>query len=218
VPGSVAGKLYACGSGASAGRCTPDNLIRAGGNVDPPNCVPFGGTAATSNDGRCLSKCLPDVFNVPTLEQSNCAAGSACAPCYNPATGVNLGTCGAIGCDQAPPGNAFRFPNCCSGQGTCVPQSQLTGSQIANLGRAGCPSPVYMCAPRDQVEGLPLNYCHVSVSIFGSYDSVCVPDCVIDGGGDRCTYDPIFGITLFCPSWVIPACGWLPGGWSCPPP
>src|SRR5262249_25821942 len=86
VPSGVASKLYSCGSGSGAGRCTPDDFIRSGGLVDPPNCNPFASTNYNGNDGRCLSKCLPDVFGHPSLESGGCPAGSACTPCYDPLT------------------------------------------------------------------------------------------------------------------------------------
>jgi len=46
----------------------------------------------------------------PRFEQSTCAAGNKCAPCANPFTGADTGSCGTIGCDQAAPSTPFTFP------------------------------------------------------------------------------------------------------------
>ena len=199
VPPSQAASLAQCGSGASSGRCAPDDLIAAGGNVDPPNCIAFAGTPA---EGRCLSQCLPAVSSQPNLEASTCAAGQRCAPCSDPITGATTGACGTIGCDQPAPVPPFTFPTCCNNTGTCVPRSQIPDAQEASLGQRDCPLDVYLCAPTDQLPGRSPQRCHVPISVIPpfSWDSVCVPDCIIGANAP-----------------FIPRDG-CPVNWSCPPP
>ena len=47
VPAAQQALLAACGSGATAGFCTPDNIMEAGGNVQPTSCTPFAGETAS---------------------------------------------------------------------------------------------------------------------------------------------------------------------------
>jgi hypothetical protein len=202
VPSAQAAQLATCGSGATAGRCAPDDLIAAGGKIDPTNCVAFEGTLAP---GRCLSVCLPAVASQPTLESSTCAAGQRCTPCNDPLSGADTGACGTLGCDEPRPATPFKFPLCCGGTSTCVPRSQIPDAQEPSLNRRDCPQltpDVYLCAPTDQLPGHSPQPCSVSFSVIPpfSWDGVCVPDCII---GSNAT--------------IIPRDG-CPVDWSCPPP
>jgi hypothetical protein len=202
VPQGQASQLATCGSAASAGRCTPDDLIASAGKVDPENCIAFAGTSVP---GRCLSPCLPAVAAQPTLETSTCSMGRKCVPCNDPISGASTGACGTIGCDEAGPTNPFKFPTCCGGTGTCVPRSQIPDNKEGSLDRRDCPATtpdVYLCAPTDQLPGNTPQACHVSASILPpfSWDNVCVPDCIIGGSA---TFIPRDG---------------CPANWSCPPP
>jgi hypothetical protein len=202
VPQGSASQLATCGSGATAGRCAPDELIAAGGKVDPPNCSAFAGTPA---QGRCLSTCLPAVSSQPTLETSTCTAAQKCVPCADPLTGTDTGACGTLGCDQAAPNPPYKFPTCCGGTGTCVPRSQVPDDKEGSLARRDCPlanPDVFLCAPTDQLPGHTPQSCHVGFSVIPpfSWDNVCVPDCII---GDSAPFVPRDG---------------CPVNWSCPPP
>jgi hypothetical protein len=83
-----------------------------------------------------------------------------------------------------------------------VPRSQIPDDKEGSLARRDCPADVYLCAPTDQLPGHTPQACHVSASIIPpfSWDSVCVPDCII---GDTSTFIPRDG---------------CPVNWSCPPP
>jgi hypothetical protein len=151
VPAEQQGQFAAC----AGGFCAPDTIIETAGNTKPPSCAPFAGVT-TAADGRCLSTCLPAVSGQPSLEQSSCAAGAKCAPCYDPFTGAPTGACASSSCDAAPtPG--FKFPNCCNFEGTpqgkCVPKSQIPDGQEDNLEEDSCPSDDYLCVPKEQLPG-----------------------------------------------------------------
>jgi hypothetical protein len=168
------------------------------GRSNPPDCTAFAGTGVP---GRCLSICIPLVAAKPTLETSTCSAGQKCVPCNDPITGAATGACGTIGCDEPAPAAPFKFPSCCGSAGTCVPRSQL-GASASSLAARDCPNPsAYLCAPADRVVGRSTP-CHVSFSVIPpfSWNSACVPDCVI---GDNATFIPRGG---------------CPDNWSCPPP
>jgi hypothetical protein len=199
VPSEAQSLLAAC----PGGFCVPDPIIVTGGNFDPPSCVAFAGTTAA---GRCLSICLPDIAAQPSLEQSSCGVGNRCAPCADPFTGDDTAACGSVGCDQPAPTPAFEFPGCCSALGVCVPSSQLSAAQLADSEQRDCPGGAanYRCFARDQFPqtGETPSACHVEFSIIppNTWDSVCVPNCVL---GDIAA--------------VLPQ-GNCPADWSCPPP
>src|SRR5215813_3538065 len=132
----------------------------------------------------------------PRFEQSTCAAGNKCAPCANPFTGADTGSCGTIGCDQAAPSTPFTFPGCCSNLGVCVP-STFPGLAIPSYVTAGdCPAGLedYQCVSRDQIPqtGQTPTSCSLAISVIPpfSWDSFCVPNCVL---GDRATFLPPAG-------------------------
>src|SRR5262249_46610156 len=63
-----------------AGICAPDPIIATGDNFVPSTCTSIAGV-----EGRCLSTCLPFVAaQAAVLPTAGCAAGEACAPCYDP--------------------------------------------------------------------------------------------------------------------------------------
>jgi hypothetical protein len=199
VPSDVQSLLAAC----SGGFCVPDPIIATSGNFDPPNCVPFAGTTAA---GRCLSNCLPGIA-AQSLEQSTCAVGSSCAPCANPFTGADTGTCGSLGCDQPAPTPAFEFPGCCSTLGVCVPKSQIPDASEADFEQRDCPgtpNDIYLCLDPGRIpgSGVTPTSCNAESLIIPpfSWVSTCVPDCVL---GE---------IAAFLPQ------GNCPADYSCPPP
>jgi hypothetical protein len=199
VPSELQSLLGAC----SGGFCVPDSFIVTNGNFDPPSCVAFAGTTAA---GRCLSDCLPGIAAQSSLEQSTCVAGNSCAPCANPFTGVDTGACGSVGCDQAAPTPAFKYPGCCSTLGVCVPSSQLPLALPSYIEQRDCPAGAanYKCVAPDQFpqSGQTPTACTVAIAAIPpfSWDSVCVPDCVL---GDLAA--------------LVPQAN-CPFNWSCPPP
>src|SRR5262245_7000798 len=197
VPGDIVpAALQPLLSSCTDGLCAPDPVIRTGGELNPPNCIAFAGTTAA---GRCLSACLPGIAAQPLLQQSTCAGGERCAPCADPFTGTNTGWCGVVGCDEPAPPSPFTFPGCCGDLGVCVPRSVIPDSEEESFGQRDCPTgpASYLCVNRDQAPS-----CHVDLSPIppNTWDSVCVPDCVI---GDQAVFLPRGG---------------CPANWSCPPP
>jgi hypothetical protein len=162
------------------GYCVPDDLLRSGGNVKPPNCVPFAGVSI-STAGRCLSACLKTIASNPTLETSTCGAGAKCAPCFDPFTGAATGACSLSSCD-APPANVFKFPSCCSTHGRCIPKSQIPDGQEANFVQDACSSSTYLCVPNEYLpapNNTPAQNCHATTLAYpAGYDGMCVPKCM----------------------------------------
>ena len=117
VPAAEQALLATC----PGGFCAPDPIISTAGNYVPPTCAAFTGTPA---EGRCMSTCIPSVeAQASELHQHSCASGTLCAPCYDPFSGADTGAC-HVGCDK--PKNApYKFPLCCSSQGTCVPTENI---------------------------------------------------------------------------------------------
>jgi hypothetical protein len=181
VPPAQQALLTACGSGATAGFCTPDTIIEAAGNVQPPSCVAFSGVP--QSEGRCLSPCLAAVSSQPSLETSSCGSNK-CAPCYNPITGAATGACSSSKCDspQQPP---YVFPNCCNGnEGRCVPKSQVPSNLQGNLNQNSCNSSNYLCVPNENLPG-GTGWACSAWSLFegGGYNGTCISNCVNLGLG-----------------------------------
>jgi hypothetical protein len=126
--------------------CVPDFFIAAGGNFLPPTCK-----SLLDAEGRCLSMCIPQISSqVNLLPQSTCAATERCAPCYDPRTGMDTGAC-KQSCDKGPTEGAKTFPECCSAQGRCVPNTLVPESQRSQLGKDSCSGANDLCAPKAQV-------------------------------------------------------------------
>jgi hypothetical protein len=180
VPAGDTSLLATCGSGAAAGYCTPDNFIESGGELKSTSCVSFSGVP--QSEGRCLSSCLAAVTSQPSLEQSSCASGDKCAPCWDPITGKTTGACG-IGCDK-PNGAPYTFPYCCNGnEGRCVPKSQVPSSEAGNLEQDSCSDSNYLCVPNENLPGGSGGQ-GCSASIIISYSGTCISNCVNLGIGE----------------------------------
>jgi hypothetical protein len=138
-------------AGCPGGFCTPDPIIRAGGEYRPPGCEAFAGTGA---EGRCLSNCLPLISSNGSLEDPfPCATSERCAPCTDPCTGSSTGACSTVSCDT-PQFPAFTFPNCCfyngGPQGKCIPKSQIPSGSQGNLEQNNCTS-AELCIPYENL-------------------------------------------------------------------
>src|SRR6185295_6433086 len=79
--------------------CVPDVFIETNGKFVAPTCKSVSGV-----EGRCLSRCLPEVASqAAQLPQDICADTEACVPCYDPLEGTDTGAC-KISCDTGPAG------------------------------------------------------------------------------------------------------------------
>jgi len=148
-----------CGSGAAAGFCIPDALIRTNG-AKPPGCTTqFDGV---SKPGACVSVCVPAIASKKDLlEKRDCAGeDEKCAPCISPLDGKASGACeigtpkpeddckatgdgGAAGeggagepieCPYKGPLIEVKgFPACDPAGARCVPESQVPEKQRGML-------------------------------------------------------------------------------------
>jgi hypothetical protein len=177
--GDFASKLGTCAAPGTL--CVPDKFIETMGNMIPTSCNSVAGA-----EGRCLSKCLPDVADkADQLPQDVCDSEERCVPCFDPVTQQPTGACD-IACDPGPIDGAQPLPECCYGLGHCVPNSAVPGDKIDNLLPDECPqdSGAMVCVP-DIFINDP-NYKPESCStklisiIFGSEfkKGVCLPECM----------------------------------------
>ena len=130
------------------GLCTPDVAIKTGGNFIAKTCTSVGNI-----EGRCLNKMLPKIAaQASKLPQGVCDAPDACAPCYDPQTGLDTGACTQT-CDPGPKKKAPGTVTCpysgpalmdptyfasCGGSASgahCLPTNLISDpSQLAQLG------------------------------------------------------------------------------------
>jgi hypothetical protein len=130
-------------------------------------------------EGRCLSRCLPDIAATASrLEQDSCAKEELCAPCYNPQTLEASGAC-STGSDH--PVEAPRtFDSCCGtgdqAAGICVPDQLLTEAQ-QELPVDSCAAYPARCVPRRLVlsPARPLEQCVTTLSGRG----LCFNECFL---------------------------------------
>jgi hypothetical protein len=177
VPMDQVAKLADCDA---KNKCVPDLFIATGGDFIPPSCK-----SLIQAEGRCLSKCVPEVAaQASLLPQSTCAQGELCVPCYNPQDGKSTGAC-ELSCDPGPIEPPKTLPKCCNGKGTCVPASAVPADKQKNLDGDGCPpGDNLLCAPdvfvKDQ--GWKPPKCETSLvsSFFGAdyKPGACLPDCL----------------------------------------
>ena len=139
VDGPQASKLSKC----KTGLCAPKkSVLRAGGYV-PKTCKSLGGS-----EGRCVNAGVPEItVQKDKLPVADCDADERCAPCFDPRTGVETGSCSQVSCDK-PKEKAKLFPQCCGGKGRCVPTA-AAGSAASSLGPETCSGETPLCAPNE---------------------------------------------------------------------
>ncbi|HUH00697.1 MAG TPA: hypothetical protein VML75_01805 [Kofleriaceae bacterium] len=175
VPADVADRLAACDA---TSKCVPDELIASAGNAIPETCA-----SVADLEGRCLSRCLPEVeAQAALLPQSTCPATHLCAPCFDPLTGDDTGAC-RLSCDPGPAGGPETLPACCGGEGTCVPPA-AAGADADRLGQDECPEDL-LCAPNVFIEGMFVpQECttgFISLLLGPEYEEGrCLPECLPD--------------------------------------
>jgi hypothetical protein len=173
VPDGFAERLADCAGG---GKCVPDEFIETAGNYIPATCPSIAGA-----EGRCLSRCLPEVVaQEALLPQSDCPATHLCVPCYDPLDGTPTGAC-ELSCDPGPAQDPTTLPACCEGMGTCVP-AQAAGDDADQLGADTCPDEL-LCAPNVFLDGLfvppPCETRLISFLFGADYKpGVCLPGCL----------------------------------------
>ena len=176
VPASSAAMLKACATGL----CAPEKSIAAGGQYLPATCKALAGA-----EGRCLNKNIPQVdAQKAQLAQDTCDASELCTPCFNPIDGKTTGACNTVSCD-APKQPARAFTACCNSQGTsrakCVPTSIVPSAEQGNLDddNGTCQKGAELCVPNEMLQpNFKGPACTGSTFLTGSYDGVCLSDCL----------------------------------------
>jgi hypothetical protein len=190
VPAAQQPLLAACTAGGDLpGLCAPDVLIVTGGNFIPRSCTSVAGA-----EGRCLSRCLPDVAEqAALLPRDVCSSTEKCVPCFDPTAidpSAPTGACD-LACDQPtrPPVvlscpwtgpdvvDPATLPQCspsCGGA-HCVPGS-LVPDSLQNL-LATCAGG--FCAPDTLIRSgaqTPPPRCTSIAGVEGRCLSTCLPD------------------------------------------
>ena len=164
VPEDQRARLTECESpDGVGGYCTPDKSIQSGSMYVPPTC-----RAPNGSEGRCLPPCLPTIKAQDYgVWQMSCPDGLVCAPCYDPKTGEDTGSCRTAPCDEpAEPPRGIECP--------------YEGPPLVHLDMLGeCDCPGTHCAfdslvPEDQRS--MLTPCE---------DGFCVPDEMLLAGGNH---------------------------------
>jgi hypothetical protein len=180
--------------------CVPKYFVERNAKFIAPSCTSVNGA-----EGRCLSKCIPQIAAQATLlPQATCDAGDLCAPCFDPRTGADTGAC-KQGCDPGPTQAPKPFEKCCGGQGSCVPTSLVPTADQTLLGFDTCSDRTKLCAP-DKLSN-PTYIPKTCKSIDG-FEGRCMADCIpnvaaqasrlpkdVCDTGELCApcYDPITG-------------------------
>jgi hypothetical protein len=107
VPEDQKSRLTECESpDGIRGFCTPDKSILSGSMYVPPTC-----RTPDDSEGRCLPACLPTIKEKAYgIWQMDCPDGEVCAPCYDPTTGEDTGSCRTAPCDA--PAEPVRTLEC----------------------------------------------------------------------------------------------------------
>jgi hypothetical protein len=120
-------------------------------------------------------RCLPTFFAkenplAARLQQSTCAPGELCAPCFDPLTGDSAGSCELQGDEpKQPPPTAFA--ECAEGLGYCVP-AFAAGMQAGQLAQLTCEAGE-LCGPKNKVADPNSCFTRCNAGQFGA--GACVP-------------------------------------------
>jgi len=174
IPDELEGQLASCGGTAL---CVPDEFIESTGKSVPTTCESVAGA-----EGRCLSTCLPAVAEKADTLPS-CGADKVCVPCYDPFDGSDTGAC-TLTCDPGPTEPPVVLPECCLGEGTCVPTELVDADQLDSLGLDVCPvNEGLVCAPNgfidDTFVSVPCEALLIGILFGAAYEpGVCLPSCL----------------------------------------
>jgi hypothetical protein len=135
-------------------KCVPDPFIATMGNYIPPAC-----TTVFGSEGRCLSRCIPEVAaQAAALEGApGCGPSEVCAPCYDPFDQMPTAAC-TQSCDPGPKEPAPpALPGCCDGKATCVPKAAIPDAQEDKLDDDSCDEdgdngPASLCVPNELLD------------------------------------------------------------------
>ncbi|HTU58598.1 MAG TPA: hypothetical protein VMF89_09190 [Polyangiales bacterium] len=151
-----------------------DDGTDAGMPLAFPACrVMFPGAPAEFPDYE--GRCLPTFFAkdnplAARLQQSTCAAGELCAPCFDPLTGDSAGSCELQG-DEPKEAAPTAFADCADGHGYCVP-AFAAGMQAGQLAQLTC-GEGELCGPKNKVADPNACFARCDAGSFGA--GACVP-------------------------------------------
>jgi hypothetical protein len=155
--------------------CAPELLTMG---KAPESCDSIAGA-----EGRCLSTCLPAILTqAAQLPRSSCASDERCAPCFDPFTGHETGSCALPG-DTGPVRSPVVFAECCqiegATRGRCLPTDLIPSAKRALLVAVDCGGGD-LCVPNalaPPATSLP--------SCFSSAGrGACVPRCLLSATQD----------------------------------
>lgn len=160
--------------------CAPD--VFTSGTKKPQPCRALGSLDA---EGRCIPSCVPSVAaQASRLDQSTCAAGYLCDPCYDPVTGASTGACTQNG--DAPLESAKTYPACCQGTdpttnttyslGICLPQSLVPPSEVNLLAQQTCGTGS-LCTPKSLTSATAKPAACTTMSPL-NVEGRCLPSCL----------------------------------------
>jgi hypothetical protein len=122
-------------------------------------------------EGRCMPTCFATENPLAArLQQSSCAAGERCAPCFDPLTGASTGSCELQGDAPMEPAPT-PFADCADGLGYCVPEF-AAGMQASQLSKLTCEEGE-LCGPKNKVADPNACFDHCDAGMFGP--GACVP-------------------------------------------
>jgi hypothetical protein len=182
--------------------CIPDDYIATTGKFLPKTCKSLEGA-----EGRCISKCIPQVnVQLTTLPKDVCADTELCAPCFNPIDGSDTHACNE-GCDTGPVNKTpVKFDTCGGGLGVCVPPSLVKDpTQLAALKAVDDPTGApgkgctkkdaagdsYLCAPtlKAKDQSAPFPVCTpttigalLALKNMAGQAGGCVPNYIVPSG------------------------------------
>jgi hypothetical protein len=153
-------------------KCVPDMYMETGNLFVAKTCSSINGA-----EGRCLSLCVPEVKEREGfIPRDICNDDELCAPCYDPITGEDMGSC-RVGCDTGPAEEPYVFDECCGGISVCAPTDVVPADQRPSLDRGECSSSTDLCVPREAAldpDGYVPEHCE---SWMGA-EARCLPDCL----------------------------------------
>ncbi|HEX2676367.1 MAG TPA: hypothetical protein VHM19_06995, partial [Polyangiales bacterium] len=169
VPKDMQTQLADCPDGVS--KCVPDPYVQYMGVVLLPSCKSLSGL-----EGRCVSVCVPSVAaQADRLPRDVCKDDERCAPCYDPITGEDTGSC-HVGCDPGPVDPPKKFARCCHDLGACVPSDDVPVEQRSLLGKESCAQKDELCAP--DTFTAPAGFVPASCKSIDGAEGRCIPDCI----------------------------------------
>jgi hypothetical protein len=138
--------------------CTPGDYIATGGQFQFKKCTSLQGL-----EGRCISTCIPQVYNQANyLPQADCAPSELCAPCFDPRLPAGQDETPACkqSCDPGPDPNAPKpkFTACGNGAGLCVPQSLVPAVFQYVVPKDTCTEAGFVCAPLEKAKDIHYNF------------------------------------------------------------